>query len=406
MSFSPALLECVEAPSLDLPWERDVVALRRDFHQHPELGFHETRSAGIVARRLRALGYDVREGVGVTGVVATLDFGGAGAHVLVRADMDALPIEEENPWHWKSQTPGVMHACGHDCHMAIGLSAARLLSQARGELRGRVSFMFQPAEEGLGGAARMIEEGLLDGLDGFLGGRPDYALALHVWSEIEVGTIGLSSGAVMAGADEFRARIVGRGGHGALPHQTVDAVLVAAHLVTALQSVVARNLQPGQAGVVTVGALRAGQTFNVIPGQAQLEGTLRAFAAPVRTLLERRCREIVQTLPRAFGAAGEWEFFPGFPPTVNDEGVVARLRGALGQLPGVQVNPFEPTMGAEDMSLVLQRVPGCYFFVGGRSEVSGALWPHHHSQFNIDERALLTGTRALLAAVQTLLTPL
>ena len=395
MTFSPDLLERAVAPSLELSWERDVVALRRDFHAHPELGFHETRSAGIVAARLRALGYEVREGVGVTGVVATLQLGRPGPHTLVRADMDALPIEEDTPWQWRSQNPGAMHACGHDCHMAIGLSVARLLSQSRDELAGRVTFMFQPAEEGLGGAARMIADGLLDP-------RPDYALALHVWSDIEAGTIGLSSGPVMACADEFRARIVGRGGHGALPHQTVDAIVVAAQVVTALQTVVARNLKPLQAGVVTVGTLRAGNAFNVIPGVAHLEGTLRAFDPQARALIERRCREIIETLPPAFGARGEWEFFPGFPATVNDEGVTRHLERAFATLEGVRLEPFEPTLGAEDMSLVLQQIPGCYFFVGGRSESSGAIWPHHHPSFNIDERALLVGTRALVAAVRAL----
>lgn len=395
MPFPPELLRCAEAPSLDLPWQSDVVALRRDFHAHPELGFQETRSAALVARRLRALGYDVREGVGVTGVVGVLEMGRPGPRVLVRADMDALPIEEDTSWEWQSREAGKMHACGHDCHMAIGLTVARLLAGRREQLAGSVVFMFQPAEEGLGGAARMIDDGLLEP-------KPDYALALHVWSEIEVGTLGVSGGPVMAAADEFRARIVGRGGHGAMPHQTTDTVLVAAHVVTALQSVVARNLKPLEAGVVTVGSLRAGSAFNVIPGEAHLEGTLRSFAPDARALLERRCRELVETLPQAFGARGEWNFFPGFPATVNDESVVARLRPAFEGVEELRVEEFEPTMGAEDMSLVLQQIPGCYFFVGGRSEQSGAVWPHHHPMFNIDERALELGTRAMLAAVEEL----
>ena len=373
------------------------MALRRDFHAHPEIGFQEVRSAGIVAARLKALGYQVREGVGVTGVIATLRGASAGPCVLVRADMDALPIEEANLWEWKSGRSGVMHACGHDCHMAIGLSVARVLAETREQWNGTVKFMFQPAEEGLGGAARMIKEGLLDDP------RPNFALALHVWSEIEAGTIGISSGPVMACADEFRARIIGHGGHGAMPHQTVDAVVVAAHLVTALQTIVARNLKPLEAGVVTVGKITSGNAFNVIAGEAHLEGTLRAFAPDARALLARRTQEIVETLPTAFGAQGEWTFLPGYPATVNDEIVTARVKKALGALGDATIAPFEPTLGAEDMSLVLQQIPGCYFFVGGRSAASGAVYPHHHPQFNIDESALLLGTRAMTAAVRELL---
>ena len=344
------------------------------------------------------LGYQVEQGVGVTGVIGVLRGASPGPCVLVRADMDALPIHEENSWQWKSTNPGKMHACGHDCHMAISLTVARLLAQKRDELRGTIKFMFQPAEEGLGGAGKMIEAGLLENP------RPDYALALHVWSEIEAGVIGLSPGPVMAAADEFRVRITGKGGHGAMPHQTTDAVVVAAQVVGALQTVVARNLKPLEAGVVTVGSLHSGNAFNVIPGEAHMEGTLRSFSDETRSILRDGARRIVETLPTAFGAQGHWQFLPGYPPTVNDETVTVRLRPVFESIAGADnVRPFEPTMGAEDMSLVLQQIPGCYFFVGGRSEASDAVWPHHHPRFNIDESALLLGTRAMLAAVEELL---
>ena len=398
MPIADELIRSTESPALDLAWEQDVVALRRDFHAHPELGYQETRSAAIIAQRLRDLGYQVEEGVGVTGVVGVLHGASPGPCVLVRADMDALPIHEETSWQWKSTNQGKMHACGHDCHMAIGLTVARLLAQKRDELRGTVKFMFQPAEEGLGGAGKMIEAGLLENP------RPDYALALHVWSEIEAGVIGLSPGPVMAAADEFRVHITGKGGHGAMPHQTTDAVVVAAQVVGALQTVVARNLKPLEAGVVTVGSLHSGNAFNVIPGEAHMEGTLRSFSQETRTTLRDSARRIVETLPAAFGAQGQWQFLPGYPPTVNDEAVTARLRPVFESIAGTgNVQPFEPTMGAEDMSLVLQQIPGCYFFVGGRSQSSEAVWPHHHPKFNIDESALLLGTRAMLAAVEELL---
>ncbi len=398
MNYPPELLEKVVASSLDLPWQEDIVALRRDFHAHPEIGFQEVRTAGIVAQRLRDLGLEVREGVGKTGVVALLVGGKPGPCVLVRADMDALPITEANNWDWKSANAGKMHACGHDAHTAIGLSVARILSQERESLAGSVKFMFQPAEEGLGGAASMIRDGVLENP------KPDFALALHVWSSIEAGQIGLSSGPVMACADEFSARIIGQGGHGALPHQTVDAVLMAAHVVTALQSVVSRNVKPLDSAVVTVGKIEAGTAFNVIPGEATLAGTLRAFEPEVRAMLEKRCREIIETLPLAFGGSGEWHFHPGFPAVVNDESVTARLMPALQQVAGTEnVAPFEPTLGAEDFSLVLEKIPGCYFFVGARNESIGATFPHHHPHFNICESALPLGVGALVAAVKELL---
>lgn len=396
---TPELVSNFLPPSLELPWQDDAIALRRDFHAHPELGFEETRSAGIIAARLRALGLDVRESVGKTGVVGLLrGEGGDGPCVLVRADMDALPIEEENGWEWKSGNSGKMHACGHDAHMAIGLSVARLLAQSKGEWRGSVVFMFQPAEEGLGGAARMIRDGVLENP------KPDFALSLHVWSPIEKGKIAVAPGPVMACADEFRAKIIGKGGHGALPHETVDAVVVASHTVLALQSIVARNVKPLDSAVVTVGHIHAGQAFNVIPGEAVLSGTTRAFKDDVRLLLETRVKEIVATLPPVFGARGEMNWVPGFPAVVNDANVVERLMPAFEKVAGSEnVEEFEPTLGAEDMSLVLQQIPGCYFFVGGRSEEIGATWPHHHPKFNIDESALSLGTRAMVEAVKTLL---
>lgn len=399
MTFPPQLLQNFSAPSLDSSWEDDAIALRRDFHAHPEIGFLETRSAGIIAARLRALGYEVREGVGKTGVIGVLRGDkGDGPCVLVRADMDALPIEEENGWEWKSANRGAMHACGHDAHMAIGLSVARLLSQSKSEWGGTVKFMFQPAEEGLGGAGRMIDDGVLENP------RPDYALALHVWSPIEKGKIAVASGPVMACADQFSARIVGKGGHGALPHETVDAVLVASHAVLALQSIVSRNVKPLDSAVVTVGQIQAGSAFNVIPGEASLLGTTRAFKDDVRLLLEHRVKEIVATLPPVFGARGEMKWIPGFPAVVNDANIVERLIPAFQKVAGEEnVEEFEPTLGAEDMSLVLERIPGCYFFIGARNDEIGANFPHHHPRFNIDESALILGTRAMVEAARTML---
>jgi amidohydrolase len=291
-----------DTPSLDTPWQDDIVALRRDFHAHPELGYEEVRTSGVVAERLRALGLEVQTGVGVTGVVAILRGAKPGPTVLVRADMDALPVEEKNDWSWRSRTQGKMHACGHDCHMATALTVARLLAEKKDDLAGTVKFMFQPAEEGMGGAGRMIEDGLLNDP------KPDFALALHVWSDLEVGKIAVKAGPVMACADQFKAKIIGKGGHGAIPQQTVDPIVVAAQVILALQTTVSRNINPLQPAVVTVGRVWAGNAFNVIPNEAEIEGTVRSFDPVVRATLERRCREIIEELPRAFGATGEWEY--------------------------------------------------------------------------------------------------
>jgi amidohydrolase len=383
------------APSLELPWEQDAIALRRHLHTHPELGFEEVWTSGFVAQRLRDLGLEVRTGIGGTGVVAILHGAQDGPTVLVRADMDALPVEEANEWEWKSTIAGKMHACGHDAHMATALSVARLLTAEKDDLAGTIVFMFQPAEEGLGGAPRMIAEGLLENP------RPDYALALHVWSDLEVGKVALKAGPVMASADTFSALIIGKGGHGAMPQQTIDPVVVASQVVLALQTTVSRSLDPLQPAVVTVGKVWAGSAFNVIPGEALLEGTTRAFDEGVRAMLERRCREIVEDLPPVFGARGEFNYERGYPATVNDERVTEIARRGISKALGAEnVEEFKPTMGAEDMSFVLQQIPGCYFFVGGRNAAIDAVYPHHHPKFNIDERALHIGARAMVAAVK------
>ena len=288
-----------------------------------------------------------------------------------------------------------MHACGHDCHTATALTVARLLSQEKSTLRGTVKFMFQPAEEGLGGAEKMLEDGLLDDP------KPDFALALHVWSTLEVGKIAVSSGPIMACADSFKAKIIGRGGHGAMPHQTVDPVTLAAQIVLALQTTISRNLDPLQPAVVTVGKVWAGNTHNVIPSEAELEGTIRSFDETVRATLERRCREIIEEMPKAFGASGQWQFHWGYPVTINDAAITKIARRALVDTMGEDnVVPFTPIMGAEDFSLILQKVPGCYFFIGGMNEVLDAVYPHHHPKFNVDERALHIGARAMVAAVK------
>ena len=361
-----------------------LIATRRDLHRHPELGFQEHRTAGIVAERLRAAGYDVQTGIAETGVVGTLTGGaGSGPTLLLRADMDALPIAEECAHDFVSTHPGVMHACGHDAHTAIGLAVAERLAASRETWGGTVKYVFQPAEEGGGGAARMIAEGALEGVDA--------ALGLHVWTGLPSGVVGVVAGPFMASAGVFDVIIRGKGGHGAMPHETVDAVLVGSQVVVALQSVVSRSISPLDSAVVSVGAFHAGEAYNVIADTATLRGTVRAFDVAMCEELPRRMERVVAGVCAALGAEYEFRFEQDTPPTINDARVADTVRRAALEVVGperVRTDPDVRTMAAEDFGEFLLRVPGCYFFVGARSEAKGAVHPHHSPRFDICEDAL------------------
>ncbi len=374
-------------------------ALRRDFHMHPELGYQEIRTSAIVARELEALGLEVQRGVAKTGVVALLEGNRPGPVILLRFDMDALPIQEETGAPYASQTPGVMHACGHDGHTAIGLTVARLLHAHRHELAGTIKLVFQPAEEGLcgeemGGAERMIAEGVLENP------RPNFALALHLWNEKPLGWLGIAAGPVMAGAEWFRIRVQGKGGHGAVPHLATDPLLAASHMVTALQSIVSRNVAPLQSAVVSVTMFHAGDAFNVIPQAAHLEGTIRTFDPQVRERVLQRFEEIVKNVSHAMGCQAEIQLRPVTPAVINDSEVAEQVqRVARRLLPQAELDtrPYV-TMGAEDMGFVLQQVPGCYFFVGSANGERGLNHPHHHPRFDFDEEALPRAVALMAAA--------
>lgn len=379
-----------------------LIATRRDLHRHPEIGFEEHRTAGIAAERLRAAGYEVRTGIAGTGVVGTLRGGaGAGPTLLIRADMDALPIQEENSHDYASTIPGRMHACGHDAHVAIGLAVAERLARRRNELAGEVRYVFQPAEEGMGGARRMVDEGVLEGVDA--------ALGLHIWTGLPTGVVGAVDGPQMAGSQEFRIVVKGRGGHAAMPHQTIDATLVASHIVVALQSIVSRSVAPTEAGVVTVGSLHSGTAMNIISDSAVLEGTMRAFTTDLQELLRRRVAEVARGVAAAHGAEVDVQFHHLiFPPTTND----ARLAGIVREVAARVVGPEKVrsddavcTMAAEDFSEFGVRVPACYFFLGAYSEEAGAVHPHHSPKFDVCEKALPIGVDILEGAATTLLSP-
>ena len=365
--------------------EASLVRDRRDLHQHPELGFQETRTATLAAERLRALGYDVRTGVGRTGVLGTR--GQGGRCVLLRADMDALPVEEANDVPYRSRHAGRMHACGHDGHVAVGLETARRLAAVT--LPGTVKIAFQPAEEISGGATAMIEDGALASPD------VDAALGLHLWNELPVGTIGLMPGPVMASVDEFDITITGTGGHAAMPHLAIDPVLVAAHVVTALQSLVSRRRDPFEAGVVSVTQLTAGHAFNVIPAEARLLGTVRTFGGRFYDDAPRLVADTARGLAAAFGATAEVRFRRLTGPLVNDPAITDLMSGVAEEIVGKEhVKYGVRTMGGEDMSRFLERVPGCFAFVGsGRADGTSA--SHHSPHFDIEESALTIGAELL-----------
>ncbi len=375
-----------------------VIADRRFLHEHPELGMQEVETAKFVAARLHQLGLDdIRTGIANTGVTALIRGTGSGPNadrvLMLRADMDALPIEEENAVDYRSQTPGVMHACGHDGHTAMLLATARLLLERRDQFAGTVKVVFQPAEEGPGGAEPMIAEGVLEDP------HVDAAFGLHLSQELPLGTVASMAGPSMAAADAFIVTIQGRGGHGARPQGTVDPILVGAQIITALQALVSREIDPTKAAVVTVGALNAGKAGNVIPDTAEMRGTVRSFEPDIREHLQRRIPEVIRGVAEALRATVEITYRLG-PPAVNSDAAMTRLvRAAATAVVGAE-NAIEmtPIMGGEDMSYFLDAVPGCYFHVGSRNEERGLVWGHHHPKFDIDEDALGVGISVTVEA--------
>jgi len=367
----------------------DLVAFRRDLHQNPELSHHETRTAERVVAFLGGSALGLRAGVGGRGVVA--DTAGEGRTVLLRVDMDGLPIQEQSDAPYASRVPGVMHACGHDGHTAMGATAARILARRR--LPGRVRMIFQPAEEGEGGAQGMVAEGVMDGVD--------LALGIHLWNEMPVGTIGVKAGPLMAAVDRLRIVIHGRGGHGAKPHRSADPVVAAAHVVTALQSVVSREVSPVQPAVVTIGAIHGGQAFNVIPDDVTLTGTIRTFDPELRRSMPERIARLATGVAAGLQCRAEVEVKTGNPAVINDAGVAAIARRAAARVVGEQdVIVPEPTMGGEDMAVYFERAPGCFVFIGSANPSRGLDQPHHSPRFDFDEAALAIGCEFLLQAAE------
>ena len=376
-----------------------VIADRRHFHEHPELGFQEFETAKVVSERLRSLGVEeIKTGIAVTGVTGLIRGSKPGPKsdtvVLLRADMDALPIDEQNDVDYRSQVPHTMHACGHDAHTAMLLGVAGLLMKKRDQFSGTVKVLFQPAEEGGGGARVMIDEGVLESP------KVDYAFGMHIDQGSPVGQISLRPGPSMAAADRFTIVIQGKGGHGASPHETIDPISIGAQIIVALQTIVSREVDPIDPAVVTVGALIAGDASNVIPDTAELRGTLRSFNPAVREQIGRRTGEIAAGIANAMRGSVEYRYLPGYPSTVNDPEQAELVRQVAVEVVGEENVVLQPMqMGAEDFSYFLEKVPGAFWFVGSRNPERGLVWGHHHPRFDLDEEAMTYGMDVMLNTV-------
>lgn len=374
----------------------ELTAFRRDLHAHPELGFEEVRTAARVAGALRACGVDeVHEGIGRTGVVGVIRGHGAGDHLVgLRADMDALPMVEDNDFAWRSTTRGLMHGCGHDGHTAMLVGAARYLAETR-RFAGRAVLVFQPGEEGHGGAKAMIDDGLFDRFP------VDAVYAMHGWPQLPAGMVGVSTGPMMAASDRIEIVIHGRGGHGAHPHLTVDPVLVAGHIITAVQTVVARNLNPLDNAVVSLCAMQAGDlaATSVIPREARLTGTVRTFRRDVQDAIEERLSRLVDSVAMAFGATAALSYQRNYPATVNSPREARFAADTAAVLVGEEkvVRDLPPSMGSEDFAFMLQMRPGAYLRLGQGGDGSSFL---HNPRYDFNDDVLPLGAALFAALVE------
>ncbi len=374
-----------------------TVNYRRDFHQNPELGFKEFRTSEIIANELKSLGFEVQTNVGKTGVVGLINGNKSGTTLLLRFDMDALPIKEENSTSYISKNKGVMHACGHDGHMSIGLAVAKILSEYRDKINGSIKFIFQPAEEGLGGALATIEDGILENP------KPDFCLGLHLWNEKPIGWVGSNTNSMMAGADTFEIKVKGKGGHGAHPDTTIDPIVAAAQIVTASQTIVSRNVSPFDTSVLSFCSINGGTAFNVIPQEVVLKGTIRTFNADLRSKIINRFEEIVKSTGSAMGCDVGFQIDEITPAVINDPQLVSKLVEVVGeQYPEFDMDTKYQTMGSEDFSLFLNRVPGCFFFVGSADPERNLNYGHHHPKFDFDEEVLPISASLMLGIIQKL----
>ena len=364
----------------------EMSSLRRDFHKYPELGMEEKRTSEKIAKWLRDLGFEVSTGIGKTGVVGLLKGKAPGRTVLLRADMDALPIREMNDVEYKSLNDGAMHACAHDGHMAILLASAKVLDGYREHFTGSIKFVFQPGEEGFAGAKLMIEDGVLDNPG------PDAAFALHLMSDIPVGSVAVCPGPAMACMDSFTLELHGKGAHAAMPAAGVDSILMSAQVICAMQSLITREVEPTTPLVVHVGTIHGGNAFNIVADYVELKGTVRTHDQGIRESVPDRIQRIGAGMTSALRGTHKLDYQFGYPPLVNDPLMTELVKGVGAQVVGRErVLTAQPTMASDDMAFFLEKVPGCYFLVGAGNASKGLNQPHHNAKFDFDEDAMVTG---------------
>ncbi len=370
----------------------EMVELRRYFHQYPELSFHEEKTPAKIAEYLTNLGLEVKTGVGGNGVIGLIRGGKPGKTVALRADFDALPIQDEKEVEYKSKVPGVMHACGHDAHTAALLAIAKAVSEVKNELSGNIVLIHQFAEEITpGGAKPMIEDGCLNGVDAIFG--------THIWSMIPSGEIGFRSGPIMAAADRFEITVLGKGGHAATPHDTIDPIALGVSIVQQLQQIISRRIDPLQPAVLTVATFHAGNSFNVIPDKAVIEGTVRTFDTNIQDFIMEQMENVIKSVCEQGGASYDFRYSKGYPAVINHLPETELLvQSAIPVVGEKNVKEMAPIMGGEDFSYYLQKVPGTFFFTGAGSQEKNAIYPHHHPKFDIDEKSILMAAKVLLSA--------
>ncbi|MBT3251496.1 MAG: amidohydrolase [Candidatus Marinimicrobia bacterium] len=369
-----------------------IIQTRRDIHRHPELGFNEYRTASLISDRLTELGLEVNTAVGKTGVTGLLKGNEDGPTIALRADMDALPIQETGDVPYKSVNDGIMHACGHDGHVAMLLGAAEVLSK-NSQFNGNVKFIFQPAEEGEGGARFMIDDGVLIDVDEIYG--------IHLWNYQKFGSIGIKAGPILASADIFDLTISGTGGHGATPHGTHDPIVAAAQLITAFQTIVSRNTNPLESTVVSIGTINGGYNFNIISDIVKMTGTTRAYTEENRNMIKVRMAEIIAGIEKMFSVKIHLNYEDGYPPTINDSTLADHVIKSASKIAPDGVESPYMTMGGEDFSYYGDHVPACFFFIGSAPDNRQPMSiPHHCSHFDIDEKALLVGSSVFIQLIE------
>jgi len=375
-----------------------LIEIRREIHMYPELGFEEVKTSRLVSEWLERFGLEVQKGIAGTGVIGLLRGKSPGKTVAIRADMDALPIEEFNQVPYASQIKGKMHACGHDAHVTILLGVARVFSSFRDQVKGNIKWIFQPAEEGGGGGKRMVEEGVLENP------HVDAIFGAHVFPQIEIGKVGICEGKALASADRFTIKVIGQSGHAASPHLAKDPILVSGHLITQIHCIVSREVDPLDSAVITIGRVSGGSAFNIIPDEVELLGTVRALSPEIREKMRKRVEEIVRGVTQSFGVEYRFEYEYGYPVLVNEPEMIKLVSSACAKGIGEEkVVEVQPSMGAEDFAFYLEKVPGAFFRLGIRNESKGIVHPYHNSRFDIDEDVLPFGVEMFVRIIDQFL---